>query len=166
LLHRVEQNCVETGSGLGSHKLSGSGTTRAKGRGHESPFTGDPLRVQQIGVVFLATAVASHRAPGPPGSMAPRPAPHPRSLVVAEVWRKTFRQTWGRAKLDDGLVRESPSSRRNRVALQRVLPRPRCRYGVSLDSLISQLGRQERAPALQSANRLSRAIVGFMGSTT
>jgi len=49
------------------------------------------------------------------------------------------------------------------VALQRVLPAGEIGgYGVSLDALISQLGRQERPAALQSANRLSRAIVGFM----
>jgi len=52
---------------------------------------------------------------------------------------------------------------KNRVALQRVLPAGEIGgYGVSLDALISQLGRQERPAALQSANRLSRAIVGFM----
>jgi len=37
-------------------------------------------------------------------------------------------------------------------------------YDVALDSLISQLSRQDRPASLQAANRLSRAIVGIMAN--
>jgi len=135
-----------------------------KGGVMNPPLPGDPLRVQQIGVVFLATAVAAialaatARVDGPQTGAPPRFARRGRRSGGRHSGRP------GRAKLDDGSVRESPSSRRTVWRLQRVLPAAEIAgYGVSLDSLISQLGRQERAPALQSANRLSRAIVGFMG---
>src|SRR2546427_5965400 len=54
---------------------------------------------------------------------------------------------------------------KNRSDLRAVLQAQRIAgYGVALDSLISQLSRQNRPASLQSANRLSRAIVGVMAN--
>jgi len=120
------------------------------------------MRVQQIGVVILAAALAGIALAATASVDGPQTGAPPRALVVAEGLAEDIQadldaRNWTMART------RLAELQKNRVALQRVLPAGEIAgYGVSLDSLISQLGRQERPAALQSANRLSRAIVGFM----
>ena len=120
------------------------------------------MRVRQIAVVMLATAAAGIALAATAGVDGPQTAAPPQSLVVAEGLAEDIQadldaRHWTMART------RVVELQKNRVALQRELPAAEIAgYEVSLDSLISQLARQERAPALQSANRLSRAIVGFM----
>jgi len=120
------------------------------------------MRVQRIGVVILATAVAAIALAATASVDGPQTGAPPRALVVAEGLAEDIQadldaRNWTMART------RLAELQKNHVALQRVLPAGEIAgYGVSLDSLISQLGRQERPAALQSANRLSRAIVGFM----
>ena len=120
------------------------------------------MRVQQIGVVILATAVAAIALAATASVDGPQTGAPPRSLVVAEGLAEDIQADLDAPNWTMAHTRVA-ELQKNRVALRRVLPaREIAGYEVALDSLISQLGRQERAPALQSANRLSRAIVGFM----
>jgi len=111
---------------------------------------------------MLATAAAGIALAATAGVDGPQTAAPPQSLVVAEGLAEDIQadldaRHWTMART------RVVELQKNRVALQRELPAAEIAgYEVSLDSLISQLARQERAPALQSANRLSRAIVGFM----
>jgi|SRR5712664_342573 len=120
------------------------------------------MKVRQIAVVILAAAVAGVALAATARVDGRQAAAPPRSLVVAEGLAEDIQadldaRNWTMART------RLAELEKNRVALQRVLPaRDIAGYGVTLDSLISQLGRLERLPALESANRLSRAIVGLM----
>jgi len=120
------------------------------------------MRASHIAVLVIAVALSAVALAATSNVDGPQTRPVPTALVAAEGLAEDIQ-----ADLEAGnwtLARTKVADLETHRSALRALLRPGkiAGYEVALDSLISQLRRQDRPASLQAANRLSRAIVGLM----
>ena len=122
------------------------------------------MRGSHIAAVMIAVALSGVALAATSNVDGPQTRAVPSALVVSEGLAEDIQadletRNWTMARTKGAELQT------NRSALRAVLQaREIAGYDVALDSLISQLSRQDRPASLRAANRLSRAITGIMAN--